>query len=64
MAEFENKKEFDFPYLSLRLPDVIGPYDDTFRYWSYLKWIQENKKNELEIVTITENLYKILFYEV
>jgi len=42
-----NKKECDeyiqsfrttFRHLILRLPDVIGPYDDTARFWSTLLW--------------------------
>ena len=46
----ETETAFDFPYLTLRLPDVFGPFDDTNRYWSYLKWIQEYKKIDLQIV--------------
>ncbi len=29
------------PYVCLRLPDVLGPYDSTGRYWSYLLWLQK-----------------------
>ena len=28
------------PYISLRLPDVIGPRDNTYRWWIYQLWIQ------------------------
>ncbi|XP_045203480.2 uncharacterized protein LOC123556655 [Mercenaria mercenaria] len=28
------------PYLSLRLPDVIGPRDNTYRWWIYQLWIK------------------------
>ena len=28
-----------FRYLVLRLPDVIGPYDSSGRYWAYLIWL-------------------------
>lgn len=31
--------EEGFPFICLRLPDVIGPYDGTVRYWAYLKWL-------------------------
>ena len=31
----------DFPYICLRLPDVIGPYDNTERFWVYLLWIEQ-----------------------
>jgi len=26
--------------VALRLPDVIGPFDDTYRLWSYWHWLQ------------------------
>merc|ERR1712039_345258 len=26
--------------ISLRLPDVIGPYDDTLRLWAYWHWLR------------------------
>eukprot|EP01102_Stenamoeba_stenopodia_P003584 TRINITY_DN1376_c0_g1_i2.p1 TRINITY_DN1376_c0_g1~~TRINITY_DN1376_c0_g1_i2.p1 ORF type:complete len:433 (+),score=101.16 TRINITY_DN1376_c0_g1_i2:60-1358(+) len=29
-----------FPYTSLRLPDVIGPYDRTDRHWKYQLWLR------------------------
>ena len=29
-----------FKYVILRLSDVIGPYDDSGRFWGYVKWIQ------------------------
>ena len=25
--------------LTLRLPDVIGPWDDTGRFWKYIFWL-------------------------
>ena len=33
-----------FPFVCLRLPDVIGPYDSTCRYWAYVIWIQQMVK--------------------
>jgi nucleoside-diphosphate-sugar epimerase len=28
-----------FPFVVLRLPDVIGPYDSTSRLWAYIRWL-------------------------
>jgi nucleoside-diphosphate-sugar epimerase len=28
------------PYISLRLPDVVGPRDNTYRWWIYQLWIR------------------------
>lgn len=28
------------PYISLRLPDVVGPRDNTYRWWIYQLWIK------------------------
>jgi len=30
------KKTHHVPAICLRLPDVIGPYDNTDRFWCYL----------------------------
>lgn len=38
-----------FPYICLRLPDVIGPYDRSGRFWAYMKWIEDNQKNPIHI---------------
>lgn len=32
------KQKHNFPFTSLRLPDVIGPYDNTDRFWIYQLW--------------------------
>ncbi len=29
-----------FPFVLLRLPDVVGPRDTTFRWWTYQLWIK------------------------
>lgn len=29
-----------FPYCCLRLPDVIGPFDSSCRFWGYQKWLK------------------------
>ena len=44
-SEEELKKQRDqddggFPYVILRLPDVIGPRDTTYRFWVYQLWIK------------------------
>lgn len=31
-----------FRFICLRLPDVIGPWDRSGRFWAYLKWIKSN----------------------
>ena len=31
------------PYIILRLPDVIGPRDNTFRWWLYQLWVNLNE---------------------
>ncbi|XP_057306164.1 uncharacterized protein LOC130644534 [Hydractinia symbiolongicarpus] len=35
-------KVLDFDYISLRLPDVIGPRDNTNRFWKYYMWAKIN----------------------
>lgn len=37
-------------YISLRLPDVVGPRDNTYRWWIYQLWMTMNKYLEKEIV--------------
>lgn len=44
MCEEYMENELDknlFPYIILRFSDVIGPYDDSGRFWGYVKWICE-----------------------
>jgi len=36
-----------FPFVCLRLPDVIGPYDSTCRFWAYMLSIQEMREKPL-----------------
>jgi len=38
------KNTNSLPYVCFRLPDVIGPYDNTNRYWPYLMWLQTMEK--------------------
>jgi nucleoside-diphosphate-sugar epimerase len=35
--------------LSLRLADVIGPYDDSCRFWKYLLWQRVVEEHKLEL---------------
>ena len=39
----QERKSSGFPYVALRLPDVIGPRDSSFRYWTYHLWIRIHK---------------------
>ena len=39
----EQRKSSGFPYVALRLPDVIGPRDNSFRFWTYQLWIRIHK---------------------
>lgn len=47
-----------FPYICLRLPDVIGPYDSTGRFWAYMLWV--HKMASWPIHTKPENATKPL----
>ena len=40
MLEEYAKLHDDFAIIALRLADVIGPFDDTFRLWKYTTWMQ------------------------
>ena len=48
------------PYINLRLPDVLGPFDNTNRYWCLLEWIKQSKKHPLE-VNAKDKLSKLSF---
>ena len=41
ILEMENEAH-GIHYVSLRLPDVIGPRDTTDRYWNYQMWLQSH----------------------
>ena len=34
------RQEGGFPFIIIRLPDVIGPRDNTYRWWIYQLWIK------------------------
>lgn len=44
------------PYICLRLPDVIGPFDNTERYWCSLAWVQRSKQYKIELCEKDEEL--------
>jgi nucleoside-diphosphate-sugar epimerase len=43
------------PYICLRLPDVIGPFDNTERFWCYLTWLKYQNKYPIPISYAEEN---------
>jgi nucleoside-diphosphate-sugar epimerase len=47
--------------LSLRLADVIGPYDETFRFWKQLIWAQNQAKFPLEVLSGKERRLSFVF---
>ena len=42
----QESKSGGFPYVALRLPDVIGPRDSSLRFWTYHLWIRIHKAIE------------------
>jgi len=36
----------------LSLPDVLGPYDDTGRFWAYVEWIANSEEFPVELVNL------------
>lgn len=42
------------PYTCLRLPDVIGPYDCTDRFWCCVHWLANADKYPIPITTYDE----------
>ncbi|XP_077865649.1 uncharacterized protein LOC144352600 [Saccoglossus kowalevskii] len=36
----DQQKAGGFPFVFLRLPDVVGPRDNTYRWWFYQLWLQ------------------------
>ena len=42
-------KQKNFPYICLRMPDVIGPFDRSGRFWAYILWIKNNDKHSIHI---------------
>lgn len=48
-CEIYLKRVKPLPYACLRLPDVIGPFDNTERFWCTVKWVQECEKYPLPL---------------
>ena len=43
-----------FNYCCLRLPDVIGPFDSSSRFWGYLRWLQNSKEHPVHFNKFTQ----------
>lgn len=59
----QRSAEGGIPYVILRLPDVIGPRDTTYRFWIYQLWIRLASMLPKQPVVIPKYLadYKISF---
>ena len=55
-AVIEKRLNGGFPFILLRLPDVIGPRDTTYRWWIYQLWIKLAPRFEDHPVTIPKFL--------
>ena len=55
-AVIEKRLGGGFPFVILRLPDVIGPRDTTYRWWIYQLWIKLSSFFEDHPVTIPKFL--------
>jgi nucleoside-diphosphate-sugar epimerase len=42
----------------LRLPDVIGPYDNTYRFWTTLMWLQRSEEYPM-CVSAADEAYRL-----
>lgn len=77
MCEEYMQNEIDksqFPFIILRFADVIGPYDDSGRFWSYIKWMMDptwakkplpqdkETQNNLLSFVFSEDIVKTLLY--
>ncbi|KAL4230520.1 hypothetical protein ACF0H5_010902 [Mactra antiquata] len=51
------EKDEGIPYISLRLPDVVGPRDNTYRWWLYQLWIRLSDYIDKPL-TVPKNLWK------
>jgi hypothetical protein len=47
-------------YYFIRLPDVLGPYDDTYRLWYYLIWLKHEYIKSIEIEEV-DTIRKLSF---
>ena len=48
-CELYLERKRTLPHAILRLPDVIGPYDNTDRFWTSIKWLKESNTHPILI---------------
>ena len=60
---YEQRLNGGFPFVILRLPDVVGPRDNTGRWWVYHLWVRLSLEDPTRFVKTPEFLqdYKISF---
>jgi nucleoside-diphosphate-sugar epimerase len=46
-CELYLRRKNSIPFVCLRLPDVIGPFDNTNRFWITLSWMEWSDKYPL-----------------
>ena len=61
-----NQEAFGYQYVSLRLPDVLGPRDNTGRWWTLILWLRTHRDitGPLHIPPYIENQPISLVYSV
>jgi nucleoside-diphosphate-sugar epimerase len=52
------------PSYCLRLPDVIGPYDNTDRFWTTLEWVKKSHENPIPLSAEDEQKPLSLVYSI
>ncbi len=59
LSRWQSKSTYNWSYVILRLPDVLGPRDSTDRWWFYQMWIQfySSLQKPLEISTHLRSSY-------
>ncbi|CAF2325997.1 unnamed protein product [Rotaria sp. Silwood2] len=59
LSNWQSKSNYNWSYVILRLPDVLGPRDSTDRWWFYQMWIQfySSIQKSLEISTHLRSSY-------
>lgn len=43
------KRRSQVPSYCLRLPDVIGPYDNTDRFWTTIEWVRRSHSHPIPL---------------
>ncbi|CAD8164639.1 unnamed protein product [Paramecium pentaurelia] len=54
--------EGSFRYVILRLPDVIGPFDDSGRFFALVKWLKQNDKYPIQVDQVVQSEQISLVY--